>query len=50
MFGSNFPVDRQSFGYGVMWNAFKRAAARYSTEEQGQLFLGAAARIYRLAL
>ena len=50
MFGSNFPVDRQSFNYGVMWNAFKRAAARYSNEEQRQLFFGTAARIYRLVL
>src|SRR5690606_6343553 len=26
MFESNFPVDRASGGYGVLWNAFKRIA------------------------
>lgn len=50
MFGSNFPVDRQSFTYGIMWNAFKRAVAHYTAEEQKQMFCGSAVHIYRLAL
>ncbi|WP_327752268.1 amidohydrolase family protein (plasmid) [Sphingobium sp. SJ10-10] len=50
MFGSNFPVDRMSFPYGTMWNAFKRVASRYTPAEQGALMSGSAVRIYRLAL
>lgn len=48
MFASNFPVDGVSFGYGVLWNAFKRVAAEFSAEERNALFSGAAARVYRL--
>jgi len=48
MFESNFPVDKASFSYGVMWNAFKRLAARYATDERAALFCGTAARVYRL--
>lgn len=48
MFESNFPVDKASFSYGIMWNAFKRLAARYSPEERAALFYGTAARVYRL--
>ena len=29
MFESNFPVDRASCYYGVLWNAFKRIACRF---------------------
>lgn len=50
MFASNFPVDRASFSYGTLWNAFKRVAKRYSSEEQHALFHENAERIYRLAL
>ena len=49
MFESNFPVDKESFSYGVMWNAFKRLSADYSPSERASLFQGAAARAYRLA-
>jgi L-fuconolactonase len=48
MFESNFPVDRQSAGYGVLWNAFKRVAAGCSPEEKHALFFGTACRAYRL--
>ncbi|WP_184081563.1 amidohydrolase family protein [Sphingobium subterraneum] len=50
MFASNFPVDKASFSYGTLWNAFKRVAARYSLEEQHMLFHANATRIYRLEL
>jgi L-fuconolactonase len=30
MFESNFPVDRQSCSYAVLWNAFKRIGAGYT--------------------
>lgn len=48
MFESNFPVDKGSCGYGVLWNAFKRIAAGYSEAEKRALFSGTAARVYRL--
>jgi predicted TIM-barrel fold metal-dependent hydrolase len=48
MFSGNFPVDRQSCGYGSLWNAFKRITASCSSEEKDELFLGTARRAYRL--
>ncbi len=48
MFESNFPVDRQSCSYGVLWNAFKRIARDFSAEEQAAMFHDTAARVYRL--
>jgi predicted TIM-barrel fold metal-dependent hydrolase len=50
MFESNFPVDKASCGYGVLWNAFKRLAADHTTEDRMALFSGTAARVYRLPL
>ena len=50
MFESNFPPDRESVDYPVLWNAFKRSAAKYSSDERGALFFGAAAEAYRLDL
>lgn len=48
MFESNFPVDRASYSYGVLWNAFQRLAERYTPAERAALFCGTATRIYRL--
>lgn len=48
MFESNFPVDKGSCGYAVLWNAFKRLAAGASAEEKAALFSGTACRVYRL--
>ena len=48
MFESNFPPDRDSVDYPVLWNVFKRVAAKYSASERQALFFGAAARAYRL--
>ena len=50
MFESNFPPDRGSFSYGVLWNAFKRLAVGYAAHERAELFSGTAARVYRLNL
>ena len=50
MFESNFPVDKITSGYGVLWNAFKRLAAKASPAEKTALFSGTAARVYRIAL
>jgi predicted TIM-barrel fold metal-dependent hydrolase len=50
MFESNFPVDKITSGYGVLWNAFKRLSAQASASEKAALFSGTATRVYRLAL
>jgi len=50
MFESNFPVDRQSVPYSVLWNAMQIMADGYSSDEQDQLFSGTAASIYRIDL
>ena len=47
---SNFPVDKITSGYGVLWNAFKRLAAKASAAEKTALFSGTAARVYKLDL
>ncbi|MFI5002915.1 MAG: amidohydrolase family protein [Reyranellales bacterium] len=49
MFESNFPVDKITSGYGVLWNAFKRLAAKASAAEKTALFSGTASRVYKLA-
>ncbi len=48
MFESNFPVDKISGSYAVLWNAFKRLASGFSAGEKDALFWGTAARVYRL--
>jgi L-fuconolactonase len=48
MFESNFPVDRQSCSYTVLWNSFERIAASFSDDEKARLFHDTAARVYRL--
>jgi predicted TIM-barrel fold metal-dependent hydrolase len=49
MFQSNFPPDRASSSYPIVWNAFKRLAAGHSAAEKTSLFSGTAKRVYRLA-
>ncbi len=48
MFESNFPVDRLSIGYQVLWNGFKKMAADFSEEEKQALFHDTAARVYSI--
>ena len=48
MFESNFPVDKQSASYGVLWNAFKKMAADYSAADQDRLFHDTAVQAYKL--
>jgi L-fuconolactonase len=48
MFESNFPVDRLSCSYHVLWNAFKKMSASYSATERSDLFAGTARRGYRI--
>ena len=49
MFESNFPVDKGSCSYIVLWNAFKRVTAGMSAMERAALFHDTAARVYRIA-
>ncbi len=48
MFESNFPVDRMSLSYAVLWNGIKRIAAEFSESDQDAMFSGTATRVYRL--
>ncbi len=48
MFESNFPVDKVSCSYTVLWNSFKRLADGFSASEKAALFHDTAARVYRL--
>jgi len=48
MFESNFPVDRMSLSYRVLWNALQKIARDYSVSERDAMFRGTATRVYRL--
>ena len=48
MFESNFPVDKLSVSYQVMWNGMKKIAAGFTEEEKQAMFYGTAERVYRL--
>ncbi len=49
MFESNFPVDKVTCSYAVLWNSFKLLTTSYSASEKAKLFHDTAARVYRLA-
>jgi len=48
MFESNFPVDKVSASYRVLWNSFKRIAAAFTAAEKRALFHDTAVRVYGL--
>lgn len=48
LFASNFPVDKISCDYTVLWNAYKRIVAHRSPEDRRKLFYENAKRVYRL--
>ena len=48
MFESNFPVDKASCSYVVLWNSFKKIAAGFTSDEKTQLFQRTASEVYRL--
>jgi predicted TIM-barrel fold metal-dependent hydrolase len=48
MFESNFPVDKVSYSYNVMYNAFKRLSKGYSASERAAMFHDTAVRVYRV--
>ena len=48
MFESNFPVDKASVSYHVLWNSFKRMTRDFSAAEKAALYHDTASRVYRV--
>ena len=50
MFESNFPVDKVCLSYRVLWNAYKRVAAKMGLSEtdKAAVFHDTAAKCYKL--
>ena len=48
MFESNFPVDKLSCSYTVLWNQFKKLTKNFSKDERAAMFHDTAKRVYRL--
>ena len=48
MMESNFPVDKMSIAYHVLFNGLKKIVADFSEEEKHQMFYGTAERVYGL--
>ncbi len=48
MFESNFPVDKRSYPYNIIWNAFKRITKDFSYSERRNLFYDTAVTVYHL--
>ena len=49
MFESNFPIDKVSYSYTVLWNMFKRITRDFSPQERSALFYDNAVKVYRLS-
>ena len=50
MFESNFPVDKLSCSYNVLWNQFKKLTKGFSKDDRAAMFHDTARRVYRLPL
>lgn len=48
MMESNFPVDRQSLSYAVLFNSMKKMVSDFSEEDRKQLFYATAEKVYQL--
>jgi len=48
MMESNFPVDRMSLSYPVLYNGLKKIVADFSRADKEQMFYGTAAAVYKL--
>lgn len=48
MFESNFPVDRLSINYQVLWNAYKKLVKDFNDVEKHAMFYGTAEKVYSL--
>ena len=50
MFESNFPVDKGSYSYGVLWNAFKKLSINFTDDEKSKVFFENAKNTYKIDL
>src|SRR5437773_10732507 len=48
MFESNFPVDKVSYSYNVLYNAFKRLSQGYAPSERAAMFHDTAVGVYAI--
>jgi predicted TIM-barrel fold metal-dependent hydrolase len=48
MFESNFPVDKQSISYHVLWNFFKKISENFSEDEKNSMFYDCAKKAYSI--
>ncbi|MBD3649489.1 MAG: amidohydrolase family protein [Pseudomonadales bacterium] len=48
MMESNFPVDKFSLSYHVLYNGLKKIVADFSDDEKDEMFYGTAARVYAI--
>lgn len=48
MFEGNFPVDKVSMSYTVLWNTYKRITQDMSEGDRAMLFSGTAKKVYKL--
>jgi len=48
MFEGNFPVEKVSISYPVLYNAFKLMSSDFSDNDKDALFSATARRVYRL--
>ena len=49
MFESNFPVDKASFPYAVLWNGYKKLSRSLTADERAQVLSGTAGRVYAIS-
>ena len=49
MFESNFPVEKASCSYTVLWNSFKKLTRGFSDAERNAIFCNTAETVYRVA-
>jgi L-fuconolactonase len=48
MFESNFPADKASSSYTIIWNAFKIMTRQFTKTERAYMFKETANQVYRL--
>jgi predicted TIM-barrel fold metal-dependent hydrolase len=48
MFESNFPVDKRSYSYTILWNAYKKIIKDFSYHDKCALLHDTAEKVYRL--
>ncbi|MHA7900468.1 MAG: amidohydrolase family protein [Henriciella sp.] len=48
MFESNYPMDKISVGYHVLWNAFKKMTANLTSDDRARLFCHTAESLYQI--